>query len=81
MRALFKNRLAWYTSELQWNLYHASRFLKNVLNALSDFKKYIEFVIVMHIFVYLGKIRSSNMQFFSINIEKFVVFNISFKCI
>jgi hypothetical protein len=31
MRALFKNRLAWYTSELQWNLYHASRFLKNVL--------------------------------------------------
>ena len=35
----------------------------------------------MHIFVYLGKIRSSNMQFFSINIKKFVVFNISFKCI
>ena len=31
MRALFKNRLAWYTSELKWNLYHASRFLKNVL--------------------------------------------------
>ena len=35
----------------------------------------------MHIFVYLGKIRSSNMQFFFTNVKKSVVFNISFKCI
>jgi hypothetical protein len=31
MRTLFKNRLAWYGAELQYNPYRAGQFLKNVL--------------------------------------------------
>jgi hypothetical protein len=31
LKMQLKNRLAWYNGELPYNLYHASRFLKNVL--------------------------------------------------